>query len=426
MEKNDLSEYDRLELKQLQEECRNEVDMGILEQLRMSRRQYCINEYNQIDLFHYENPHYLEDRPGRPTAFNAAVFQSVQLNLHDIKIEHQITSVKQDGIQHDPRFKFLPKHLQCTCMKFSPKSGAVLFNQLPRSTRSNMYSCFQSDKQRETPDLIEHRNIIAIIRKDDHNPFFQIASAFNAWIMMRVLDWSYSETQVLLFDAGLTTATEEFHQRVLSDYPLIYGENLLNKYVRFRHLMIAPFETTGPLMSRLNDEQPCRESVLLESFKTHVLERFGLQDDLRSMHPTITIISRRDYEGRNVARKWQNEKEAMEEVQATWPEMIIQSIDFTKIDVKQQIEHMRKSNVVIGMHGAGMVNVLWLPPGALVIEIFPVKKKRWGYRNICYYTNCRYEEYREGEDLTRKQHKTVSIPDWKHFLKNALSKHNIF
>ena len=65
------------------------------------------------------------------------------------------------------------------------------------------------------------------------------------------------------------------------------------------------------------------------------------------------------------------------------------------------------------------VNSLWLPRSAHVIEIFPASKRRWGYRNICQYTGCRYTQFRGGVDLPLEA-KHVAAEEWIAFLRGWL------
>ncbi|KAG6975423.1 hypothetical protein JG688_00002403 [Phytophthora aleatoria] len=86
-----------------------------------------------------------------------------------------------------------------------------------------------------------------------------------------------------------------------------------------------------------------------------------------------------------------------------------------------QMKAMLDSDVVIGMHGAGMVNVLWTRPETLVIEIFPRRRFRWGYRNICQYIGCKWHDFRRGRDIgihssdPNDMDKFISYPEWKSF-----------
>ena len=86
----------------------------------------------------------------------------------------------------------------------------------------------------------------------------------------------------------------------------------------------------------------------------------------------------------------------------------------------EQIQVMRNTDVAIGMHGAGMVNVGFLKPDvSRVVEIFPRNKRRWGYRNLCYYLNIRYSDYRAGKD--RGPHKHIDLTDWAIFIRNFVA-----
>ena len=46
-------------------------------------------------------------------------------------------------------------------------------------------------------------------------------------------------------------------------------------------------------------------------------------------------------------------------------------VDFAKVDPVSQIEVMQRCNLLIGQHGAGLLNMVWMVPGSVVIEIEP-------------------------------------------------------
>jgi len=50
-----------------------------------------------------------------------------------------------------------------------------------------------------------------------------------------------------------------------------------------------------------------------------------------------------------------------------WDVDIIE-VDFATISVKEQILIMSKTDILIGIHGAAMTNLLFLPPTATIIE----------------------------------------------------------
>ena len=50
-----------------------------------------------------------------------------------------------------------------------------------------------------------------------------------------------------------------------------------------------------------------------------------------------------------------------------------------------QVALMAGTGVFISMHGAGLMNEIFLPPGAAVIEVFPVHHKHVLYERIAHY-----------------------------------------
>ena len=51
----------------------------------------------------------------------------------------------------------------------------------------------------------------------------------------------------------------------------------------------------------------------------------------------------------------------------------IESVDFSQMSVKEQIEKVQQLDVLIGMNGAGLVNALYLPKGSVAVQLVPYK-----------------------------------------------------
>lgn len=244
-------------------------------------------------------------------------------------------------------------------------------------------------------------------RKDDHNPFFQVSSALNTWILMKTLEWDPSTTQVVQMDDGFPTPIDSLHHELLApNRPMILGRELKGRRVRFHsQVLLPPFESDGPMMQDLNNNCKCFNSSLIQEFRLASLQALkatnaSVAKDDSSV--VVTVISRRPYSGRKVQRVWLNEDAVLQTLREVYAGKRIrfQSIDFVGLDMRQQMQLMLQSDVVIGMHGAGLVNVLWTRPNTLVVEIFPRQKRRWGFRNICQHIGCDYHEFRGGNDIS--------------------------
>ena len=46
-------------------------------------------------------------------------------------------------------------------------------------------------------------------------------------------------------------------------------------------------------------------------------------------------------------------------------------VDFAQLSNMEQIRRSREAQLFIGMHGAGMANMVWLHPEAVALELHP-------------------------------------------------------
>ncbi|GAB9474016.1 hypothetical protein Gpo141_00011158 [Globisporangium polare] len=296
----------------------------------------------------------------------------------------------------------------------------------------------QTVSENETSAVHFYEPVILIARRDDHNPFFQVSSVLNAWIVAKALNWDLSKTKVLHLDGGYPSPVDELHQKLLSpSYQIVRGQDLVGKYVKFHsQVMLAPVENTGPMMQHLDDGEPCFSSDLFHDFRSRALETMGVSDlrapvpsDLASPPVVVTVISRRPYNGRRVQRVWTNENEILDRMRADYKHLnvVFQSVDFVDLTMAQQMQTVVSSDIVIGMHGAGMVNVFWTRPKTLVVEIFPRQRFRWGYRNLCQFLGCDWHEFRGGSDTgpgwdANAKDKRIEYSQWKEFFDGIFRK----
>ncbi|KAF1792931.1 Glycosyltransferase AER61, uncharacterized [Phytophthora cactorum] len=95
----------------------------------------------------------------------------------------------------------------------------------------------------------------------------------------------------------------------------------------------------------------------------------------------VTVITRRPYGGRVLQRVWLNEDEIMDKIRVKYKDL-------------NQMKTTIESDMIISMHGAGLVNVLWARPMTMILEIFPKERFRWGYRNLCQFVGCDWHQFR--------------------------------
>ena len=118
--------------------------------------------------------------------------------------------------------------------------------------------------------------------------------------------------------------------------------------------------------------------VLLRNIKTEIIA--GLQ--LKESKPTRRIYASR---ARQKVRRLQNESALLEMV----AKLGFETVYFEELTMEQQVQLMQETAVLMGVHGANLVNLLFLPESSCVVELFNEDKfLRLGntnFENLIYY-----------------------------------------
>lgn len=61
----------------------------------------------------------------------------------------------------------------------------------------------------------------------------------------------------------------------------------------------------------------------------------------------------------------------------------IEPVDLAGRRLREQMELAIEADIMVGVHGIGLNNALWLPPGATVIELFPPGVHHYDHQIIC-------------------------------------------
>jgi hypothetical protein len=107
----------------------------------------------------------------------------------------------------------------------------------------------------------------------------------------------------------------------------------------------------------------------LPLFQQHVWKHVLAQPP--SAADTVTLISRRNLASGN--RYVINEGPLIRVLERACQAagVQLQVVDFAELSFAEQVALMARSRVLIGIHGAGLVNTLFLPPTAAVVELLP-------------------------------------------------------
>lgn len=422
------------------DDCFVGVDYGILDGIRASAKDFCVPNSTSSDSNELRSSYtyYRFDRGN----LQATVFRGLQLDLSKAQVKHDISSIAEDGGEHDPRYKFESVRPLCQCetpQVSDNKVPRVWFERLtgdkfwrtseptdrPAKDSDKMHRACEPPKSSDKAavSIRDPVKVLLIARVNDHNPFLQISQTLDTWIMMKALDWSNEDTQIVYLDKGIPSPMDELRHLLLAPLrPAARTRDMLQEQkdsgkgtgiIEFGTALIAPYEWTGPMTRHLDNYEPCARTKLIADFRSEAMAVVGVEDQKNVTGSCVlTIISRRDYEGRKLQRVWVNEQEVLDRMIADFGDRCtMRAVDFVGIPIAEQIRTIVNSDIVVGMHGAGMANVMWTRPDTLVIEIFPKPRRRWGFRNICQHVGCNWHGFRGGEDIITERGADVGFPD---------------
>ncbi|CAG7916124.1 unnamed protein product [Penicillium olsonii] len=122
----------------------------------------------------------------------------------------------------------------------------------------------------------------------------------------------------------------------------------------------------------------CEDSVLLSTFSRRVLSHYNISKQLPHKNPDLvmTFIDRAE------TRVLLNHTEYLQDVKSVFPNLLIKEVDFAAISFKEQLEIVQSTNILVGVHGAGLTHAMFLPPRSTVVEIIPDKVDNKAYQNL--------------------------------------------
>ncbi|CAH0556852.1 unnamed protein product [Brassicogethes aeneus] len=176
-----------------------------------------------------------------------------------------------------------------------------------------------------------------------------------------------TDVQILLWETYTYKSAFQDTWQAFTDHPVLdlkafRGDSVCFKNVVFPLLprMIFGLYYNTPLI------YGCEGSGLFDAFSKHVLHRLKIPFHKRTDSKIkITFISR-DTRYRKVI----NEDELLEELEKN-EEYDVEKVVYNKnVPFKTQLEVTRNSDILIGIHGAGLTHLLFLPEWASIFEIY--------------------------------------------------------
>lgn len=142
--------------------------------------------------------------------------------------------------------------------------------------------------------------------------------------------------------------------------------------------IIIPFAGgSNPLWQGDWEDIVCRDSTLVKTFSSRVLSLYGVATPIKENDKVIVTYIRRTN-----TRKLINETAHMEALRKEIPNMKLNVVDFGAISFAEQLKIVRETDLLVGVHGAGLTHLMFLQPGSAALEILPEGLQHKGFRNL--------------------------------------------
>ena len=132
----------------------------------------------------------------------------------------------------------------------------------------------------------------------------------------------------------------------------------------------------------------------------------------------FALIDRRDYlaHPRNptgfVSRKIANEAKLLRYVQKHHPTFHVQGMQIDQYDMRIQLKHIVGTDILIGMHGAGLTHAAFLPRHAGLIELAPNYATSNGehFMAIARWRRLVYESWQNDDSELEEENESTTVP----------------
>jgi glycoprotein 2-beta-D-xylosyltransferase len=267
--------------------------------------------------------------------------------------------------------------------------------------------CTDGEVAAGSPDPTPH---LLVVRFEYANFFHTVTDWYNVFLAQRFL--GLPTARVVLADGHPATPLDEAWRTLFGDVRRIGA--LPRAAGRLQTLVLTTLGWDSPLLDFDAWALP-----LAEDFRRFVLGAHGLPADAPRAHGPlrITLVLREDYRAHahsvrgSVQRKFANAR-ALEAALAAMPGVTVRAVALEQLGVQEQLALSVETDVLVGMHGAGLTHTLFLPPWAGVLELYPAyaSTRRRHFRRLAGWRGLAYRRWRNTERAREHPDHRTEIP----------------
>ncbi|XP_067667637.1 uncharacterized protein [Haliotis asinina] len=209
---------------------------------------------------------------------------------------------------------------------------------------------------------------VGIIRSDYANMYWTVMELYSAYLTAREMSRAAAETTILILDAHPATGLDGLWELLFKKVVRVgwLEITLLEQFALVPHLKLVPIvQYTNPI-------------PYIDDFQYDVSYRVGgfqgRQIDCDRIK--ITLVLRRNYvaHSRNlrgiIGRQFNNSDDLTRSLKSTFPKDLVRAVALETLTVSEQIRLASETDILIGVHGAGLTLTLFQIPGTGLIELF--------------------------------------------------------
>jgi len=228
--------------------------------------------------------------------------------------------------------------------------------------------------------------------EDCENAFHSTADFMNMFLVMSALGIKPEQQQVMLFDRHIDGPYLELLQKAYSPkHDVIRPSHYGGKVVKFKRTVFHLESPAGLIFPKVSGATPlrCRSTGLFEGYRKFVLDAFGLYNVAPPPIPHVVLTLRERTQEKNVGRIMANEAD-VKDILEQGNLMKLSVVDQAKMSYGDQLRLMRSANVLVGVHGAGLMFIMFAAEEAVLVEIHPSYRQDRHFRHAARMTGKLY------------------------------------
>ena len=255
---------------------------------------------------------------------------------------------------------------------------------------------------------------LALTRFEYANLFHTVTDFYNAFLAMTFFKKTPEETAILLVDGHPKGSLDDT------------WSVLFNKVTRIGHVsnvtLYNEFVWVEQGYNSPMNNQKANSIPLVEEFREFFLNRHevdGKSHNLNCSSINLSFLWRRNYfaHPRNpsgqVSRKIKNEEQLVKYVSEKFMNVNVKAYQLDQFNMSMQLAIISKTDILVGMHGAGLTHSMFLPKHAGLIEFYP---NYWPssiamFKAIARFRNLHYENWVNTESKFEFPDKYTEIPE---------------